>query len=328
MKKFYKYLTALLFVFSSIIACKSDNNKNEENQRNLLLLYLVDQSSGNCMYVNKSTDTTSGKTLPVYTATGYIVQKGGCNWETLGDSYYTNSSDALTKIQSKYDEYITILSKYSDCSILKSAIETEKNNITTDVIEKDVNSLGCTTSYSTQKVKYCLSNSDIDFNRNYYRYIPVSSVTSEMATNITYYKADLKSKTSTNGFTDLQIDSMEVYGSGELATYSSNEYYLAKQVATYVLTDTANSTSHESCRSQLYKAYPDVKKLIASTNGVDTSFYNISQSYVTSNVTRVLYLTPQCKYGSGFSESATSNKSTIGTTEYSTYGTCSTKTEY
>lgn len=313
-----------------IVACKSDDN--DDDTTNLLYFLVLDQTSGNCARVERSTtaDTDDGsKVKPLYTAYGNLVPKGGCNWKTLGSTYYNDSEKAATAIQSKFDEYITIAGNYSNCSNIKTNLESIKNGATSDNILKSVTSTGCNQSYTKQRVTFCYTRNDEVYIQNRTQYLPISSVASTMKTNITYRKAKLKNSQSSNGFSNTQISNLRAFSSEELSTYSSVEYYVtnfAFDFGTNLGTDTLGSDvySYEACTKDLVNAYSDVKKLLVAQNGVN-SVLGTTQTDVDS-ITDTLTYEPTCKYGSLFDESdTTSNQENVGGVDYTINGTCSLK---
>ncbi|MGJ4752606.1 hypothetical protein [Leptospira kmetyi] len=109
-------VTALILAFA---ACKKDNK--DDNTATAALLYLLDQTSGNCAVVQRTNAT-------LYTAQLNVIPKGGCNQATLSGSTLAEST-LIT--QGYYDSATTLATSLGCNSTTLSNLATAKNNVAT-----------------------------------------------------------------------------------------------------------------------------------------------------------------------------------------------------
>ncbi|MCB1192303.1 MAG: hypothetical protein KDK90_17790 [Leptospiraceae bacterium] len=341
MKQFLKLFLALFVISMLVVACKSGddyNDKVKDDTKTLLLLYIADQSGGACAQVTQSTkyNTSTGKYGPLYTATGYSIPKGGCNWETINGPYYRSSSDAATALSNRYDKYITIYNAAgSNCSDLATYFTTLKSTYTSSYLDSTAASSGClTTTY--ESVTYCQSRADEEQLEYNTKYIGISSTAGTMATNLTYKKALLTSNQSTNGFSSSQISNLRTMSSGELTTYKSNAEGAAALWAYTAYINRAlggttygssSATTYASCVSDILNSYSSLKNIWVASTGVSSTLGFTSSDV--SGISDTLTSSLNCYYGNGYDSSSTGgDQTTISGTTLNIYGKCSGLPEY
>lgn len=114
-KKIIVLIMILVALFT--INCKKDNN--EDSSTNALLLYLVDQTSGNCATITKSTTTTG-----LYSVGLSPLPKGGCSISATREA-------SITATKSLYSKLIEVYTKAgSSCDTIKTTISTLSSNTT------------------------------------------------------------------------------------------------------------------------------------------------------------------------------------------------------
>jgi hypothetical protein len=214
--------TFLILAMSGILFNCSKEKKDDSTQ-NLLLLFLLDQSSGNCSTIVKTTSGTSS----TYTATGNGVPKGGCTSASLAPTYVTDSSAAKTASDASYDKLLAVTaSPVSNCSTYATTISNLKSNTTASTISAaaTASSTGCTTVGLDGRTVYCTTSANATTNQALTQYSVVSSVATDMSTNITSKRKIAKLDVSSTGFTSTNIDASTLTTAAELAVISSAAY--------------------------------------------------------------------------------------------------------
>ncbi|WP_125226080.1 hypothetical protein [Leptospira barantonii] len=104
----------------TLVACKPKDDGNDDVVT-AGLLYLVDQTSGNCAMVTRTSST-------LYSAQLNVIPKGGCNQATLTGS---TLADATVLTQGKYDTAITLATSLGCNSTTITNLTNSKNNVAT-----------------------------------------------------------------------------------------------------------------------------------------------------------------------------------------------------
>ncbi|RHX88215.1 hypothetical protein DLM78_04470 [Leptospira stimsonii] len=118
MKKSKTGLVFLLALTMFLSACKKDK---DDNTATAALLFLLDQTSGNCAVVTRTSST-------LFTANLTVIPKGGCNQATItGSSLAANT--LLT--QANYDAAQTLATSLGCTANTKTALTTAKNAVNT-----------------------------------------------------------------------------------------------------------------------------------------------------------------------------------------------------
>ncbi|MCE9501043.1 MAG: hypothetical protein K8R21_11190 [Leptospira sp.] len=287
---------AFAIVIGLFANCSS--KKKDDSSTNLLLFFLLDQLSGNCASVTKSTGGT------VYSATGLTVPKGGCNASTLQTGLYTiDPATAVTAVGTGYDALKAVYdANSSSCSALSTAVTNSKNAVTTTTVTAQQTALtsgntGCTTvgsgrldSGKMSNVFICKDTASVTAVKALSSYITTSSVATDMATSLADLKTAATSGTSTTGFTASAIAAMKAYGPTELAVFSG---------ANYNAWITAILNSGVPC-AKVIAADASLKSVLASVYGGSLPTATPLTTTDGAAVTAVVTTSLKCGYGSGF----------------------------
>jgi hypothetical protein len=298
MKKIFQYVILIIILLSIPFCSKQEKNNNNST---ILGLFLLDQLSGNCVIISKSTTTTT-----TYTATGFLVPKGGCNSSTIDTSLYTASpSEAKAGLDTYYDGLISEFVNTSTCSSLATQYSTFKNLTTVAGLTSLQNTLssGSCTNGGFRIVNgkwggifFCKDDSSITIQKAKFQYLNVSSVVTDMAAKLTDLKLATSNGNSVYGFTSSAIAKMRPLNSTEYGTYTSQAFlaFLAGGATT-------------DCGKAILSNNSSVKSLV-------TSLFGKSLITDADSISEVLTYSLTCSYGSGFTEvttAATSNISTV-----------------
>jgi len=280
-----KLILLTFLILISFVTCHKDDDSSTKNRNNLLALYVIDQTSGNCAMITKGSSSS-------YTAVGYAVPKGGCNEATLGPEYTTDKNIAKQKSDAYFDAIISVyISTGPVCNTPKTFIELLKTQITADSIANQASSssTGCS-PVAANKLVYCKDQTSVDIDKNKTRYVTIGSVKEAMKSS--YEAAVTALKALNTGFTDANIALLQPLGPEELKVLSSAEY---------------------SAYSSFYSP-PACAKAIADKNknpGLYSLLLKLSGKLFdpnadVSSVIPTSYLI--CGYGSGFTESTFTKK--------------------
>jgi hypothetical protein len=299
MKKNFQYIIFIIILLSIPFCSKQEKNNNNST---ILGLLILDQLSGNCVIISKSTTTN------VYTATGTLVPKGGCNSSTLDTNLYTASaSEAKAGLDTLYDGIISEFAKSSTCSSV-STTATAQKNLTTEAgltsLQNNLSSGSCTTiSFRIVNGKwglifFCKDDSSITIQKAKFQYLNVSSVVTDMATKLTDLKLATSNGNSVYGFTSSAIAKMRPINSTEYGIYYSQAFiafvYAGSSSTNCVNAILCNNSSVKSIVTSLFG------KLFTSQTDADS-------------ISEVLTTGLTCSYGSGFTGVTTAATSTIST---------------
>jgi hypothetical protein len=300
MKKNFQYIILIIILLSIPFCSKKEKNNNNST---ILGLFLLDQLSGNCVIISKSTTTTT-----TYTATGFLVPKGGCNSSTLDSNLYTASpSEAKAGLDTYYDGLISEFVNTSTCSSLATQYSTFKNLTTVaglTSLQNTLSSGSCTiggfriVNGKWGLIFFCKDDSSITIQKAKFQYLNVSSVVTDMATKLTDLKLATSNGNSVYGFTSSAIAKMRPINSTEYGIYYSQAFiafvYAGSSSTNCVNAILCNNSSVKSIVTSLFG------KLFTSQTDADS-------------ISEVLTTGLTCSYGSGFTEVTTAATSTIST---------------
>jgi len=293
-------LTSTLFFVLTLLLFNCSKKEDDNTSKNAILLYLVDQASGNCVVIQKTT-TAASKTL--YTATGYSVPKGGCNSSTLDSALYTSSaSEAKTAADTYFDAAKAVYDSKSTCSALSTTITATKASTSEAVLTALQTALtsgaaGCysglkrSSSGKTSNIYLCKDADSITKFKATFSYQAVTSATTDMATKLTDIKATQTLGKSTTKFTDSAIAAARLPTTTELSTLTGINFITA-----------FSSAAVSSCAKDILSGDASTKAVYAGTLGATGSTITDSEA---AAVTSVIVTSLTCGYGDGFTESST-----------------------
>jgi len=286
-----KLILLTFLILISFVTCHKDDDSSTKNRNNLLALYLVDQTSGNCAVITKLTNYFMGGAI-YYWATGYAVPKGGCNEATLGPEYTTDKNIAKQKSDAYYDAIISVYKNAgSSCDAPKAYFEGIKTSITADSIANQASSssTGCT-PVIYGKITYCKDQTSVDIDKNKTRYVTIGSVKEAMKSS--YEAAVTALKALNTGFTDANIALLQPLGPEELKVLSSAEY--SAYSSFYSPPACAKAIADKNKNPGLYSF---LLKTLGKLFDPDADV---------SKIIPVFYIS--CGYGSGFTENQSMKK--------------------
>lgn len=277
-------LAIIPFIF---VACPKDNNNDTKNRNNLLGLFLIDQTSGNCVQLRK----TSGAT-PIYTATGYAVPKGGCNEGTLGTKYTADAATFKNASDAYYDALIAFYKTAAGnaCSTNVTSLEALKAQVTVATITASTtnSTTGCGTTVAGNQ--YCKDENSIAEQKKLVRFVATGDVKADMASAFEVVKSNLIASQAISGFTTENIALTQVLGPAELGMISSQKLFAL--------------FSPGDCAKALATANPDVRDVAVRLSGKTLGdLYGVNAANLVP-----LTFTLSCSYGDSFTETTTSKK--------------------
>ncbi len=126
---------AVAAITVALSACKKSEN-NDDDTITLALLYLVDQTSGNCVTITKDDAAHSGAAgagdgKPTYTATGNTRPKAACGG-TFNTAFIVNNPDAVVaSVQASYQAAKTkATDSGSNCAAVNTTLQTLTDSAT------------------------------------------------------------------------------------------------------------------------------------------------------------------------------------------------------
>lgn len=293
MKKFLGIIMASAII-ASMIGC---DTKKDDSSKNTLLLLILDQMSGNCVTITKSSSI-------LYNAAGTKLPKAVCN----DTSKYTTDSAAA---KAQYDAFTdanvaNITGVGTNCAALATAMTTGKASVTAANIEA-VAGYGCTAVVPDPKgiLYYCKTQTAVDsakaFTASSTRWIAVSDVTVDMSVNLAAQKTAQTTAMAGTGFSaaaiaaltpmDVAFANIATSIRGTIVRYSLSGYF-----ATY-----------GACATEIMAADADVKSQFTRLVGLGGAAIGIVAADAAA-VTSVVSNSILCSYGSSF----TTATSTVG----------------
>lgn len=305
MKNSIKVISTLSLVL--FLAADCQKKKEDNTGKNLALLFLLDQNSGNCVTISKST-AADGKVT--YNASGSAIPKGGCNSATMDSNLYsTSSSEVLTASQGYYDALKAVFDTDTSCSALSTASTAAKSSLTSTAIDTTKSGLtsgasGCgfvgyrVTGTKLGVAYICKDDTSITQFKARTSYQSVSSVATDMADKITDLKAFLTASKATSGLTDSAIAAARPASAAEMTILGSVAF-------TATLTAAFSSTT---CATALATKNADVKSLYTSMAGASTSLgITTSDAAKVASAVLAYFNTPTCGYGTGFTANSSAS---------------------
>ena len=284
-----KLILLTFLILISFVTCHKDDDSSTKNRNNLLALYVIDQTSGNCAMITKGSSSS-------YTAVGYAVPKGGCNEATLGPEYTTDKNIAKQKSDAYFDAIISVyISTGPVCNTPKTFIELLKTQITADSIANQASSssTGCS-PVAANKLVYCKDQTSVDIDKNKTRYVTIGSVKEAMKSSYEATVTELKAfANQTTGFTDANIALLQPLGPEELKVQSSIENFA------YLFSFSSSSACAKAIADK--NKNPSLYSFLLKQSG---KLFDPDADV--SKIIPVTYIS--CGYGSGFTESTTTKK--------------------
>ena len=289
-----KTIIVIAMLASAFLTINCHKEEKDDSSTNFLLVYLLDQASGNCATITKSATGTT------YSASASTVPKGGCNATTLQTGLYTTSpTEAKTAVDTGYDGIKTIFDAHSSCSTLAAATSVTKASVTTTTITTTQNAqtsgnTGCTAvgsgrivSGKSSSVFICKDEASVTAVKALTGYHNVSDVKTDVATSLTALRLALTTAKATNGFSDAQILTLAPWSATDLAFFSSANW-----------TAMQSSFSTSACLQAIIATDATAKPILASFFGKNT-LIGTTDSDVSAVVTTKTS-SATCGYGSAF----------------------------
>lgn len=352
-------IAAVAALTVALTACKGDDDDDDVVM--LALLYLADQTSGNCVTLSKADGNGDG--IPTYTATGNTKPKGACNNFYNVTAIVNNPEAVVSSVKASYQAAKDkTTAAGSNCAVVSTYLQSAIDAATTLKVQQTLATGTCSrlgtgwnlnpltfggnfsvdpaylgkTVYacSSEKAKEELFDSfAIDFST------VAGSVATDMATNLAYrqkftavsasnfkWTADAAAKGRLINVTELTT----VGKSG--ATVVAFGAIQSAALAAVGAGNVAGALAAASCgKDLLAKEAEDVQKIAfalydpaSGFNGAMTGG-TLDGTITTAqapSITEVLFTSLTCQYGD-FDEEATTNKQTVGTeTNVKINGTC------
>ncbi|KAA1269048.1 lipoprotein LipL36 [Leptospira interrogans] len=200
-------IAAVAALTVALTACKGDDDDDDVVM--LALLYLADQTSGNCVTLSKADGNGDG--IPTYTATGTTRPKGACSNAYNVQVIVNNPEAVVASVQASYQAAkVKTDAAGSNCAVVSTYLQSQSNNATTLKVQQSLATNTCLVSgtgwnltpltfggffsvdpaYLGKTVYACSSekakeNLLVGLNINSYSTI-AGSVATDMATNLAY----------------------------------------------------------------------------------------------------------------------------------------------
>ncbi|WP_082275757.1 lipoprotein LipL36 [Leptospira interrogans] len=342
-------IAAVAALTVALTACKGDDDDDDVVM--LALLYLADQTSGNCVTLSKADGNGDG--IPTYTATGNTKPKGACNNFYNVTAIVNNPEAVVSSVKASYQAAKDkTTAAGSNCAVVSTYLQSAIDAATTLKVQQTLATGTCSrlgtgwnlnpltfggnfsvdpaylgkTVYacSSEKAKEELFDSfAIDFST------VAGSVATDMATNLAYrqkftavsasnfkWTADAAAKGRLINVTELTT----VGKSG--ATVVAFGAIQSAALAAVLAGNLAGANAAASCgKDLLAKEAEDVQKIAFALYDPTSGFNGAMtggtlDSTITTaqaqSITEVLFTSLTCQYGD-FDEEATTNKQTVGT---------------
>ncbi len=289
-------LIVLAIIAATLLTLNCKKEEKDDSTTNFLLVYLLDQASGNCATITKNTAGT------LYTATGSGVPKGGCNEATLG-RFAETSAAAKAISDSNFDARINELKKYTECSAQETTQTANKIAVTTTTIETAANNAtnGCTTVGGNGflgATNFCKDAASLSALKALTRYVAISSARTDMEANYSGQQTANAALNTTTGYTSAALLNLRLANSTEIALISSFD------IAGAWVSGLGTSCGAKVIASNAtFKAY--LEKVAGFVTSHGTEITNANRAAVSETITNNL----TCRYGSTATASTT-----VGTT--------------
>lgn len=284
MKKYFA-VAALVLICLSSMGCEFTPKKNDNS---LLMLLLLDQLSGNCATITRSSAT-------LYQATGVAVPKAVCRNTAR---FYTDATAAWTQNNTEWNQALALLTG-TNCATSRASAQAIINGlasvatITTTASSGNPRCALLTSINMSAPIYYCIDQANINTSITNMaastRYQVVSDVKIDMATSWNFIKPTVTSYASF-GFTSAAIAAATPMDSAFASILTG-----APEGWAFGL-----SMSTPACVTDVLRNAPGLKAQVARAFGV-TSTYGITAADA-SAVTSVLVMAAPvtCAYGSSF----------------------------
>ncbi|QCO38565.1 lipoprotein LipL36 [Leptospira interrogans] len=354
-------IAAVAALTVALTACKGDDDDDDVVM--LALLYLADQTSGNCVTLQKGDGNGDG--VPTYLATGTTRPKGACNNTYNVTTIVNNPEAVVTSVKASYQAAKDKADAAgTNCSVVSTVLQNAITNATVLKVQQSLAIGTCTTlgggltgwnlnplnfggsaisvdpAYLGKTVYACSSEKakeNLLTALNTVTYTTVSgSVATDMATNLAYKQKFTAVSASNFKWTADAAAKGRLINVTELTTVGKSGAAMVAfgAIATAVALQPAAALATLACgKDLLSKETEDVQKVAfalydpaASFNGAITG--GVLDSIITTaqaqSVTEVLFSNLTCQYGD-FDEEAVGNKQTVGTeANVKISGTCPT----
>lgn len=354
-------IAAVAALTVALSACKK--SEDDDDTITLALLYLVDQTSGNCVTLTKNDAAHSGAAgagdgKATYTATGSTRPKAACA-SSFNTVFILNNAEAVAT--SAKAAYIAAKEKAtasgSNCAAVGTALQAAADNVTTLKVEQTLAAvaLGSCTSlgagWNLNQLTFGGTSLSVDPNPEYFgktvvacaseqakeKYIALlnslvfstiaGSVATDMATNLAFKQKTAAVTASNFKWTADAAAKGRLINVTELTT-------AGKSGVALVAFGSAAQAAALTCAKDILAQEPEAAQKIAFAlhdqgagfNGAMTGglLDGIITTAQAEAATEVLFSSLSCKYGD-FDEEAVGNKTTVGTeTNVKNTGTCPT----
>ncbi len=353
-------IAAVAALTVALTACKGDDDDDDVVM--LALLYLADQTSGNCVTLSKGDGNGDG--IPTYTATGNTRPKGACS-NTYNVQVIVNNPEAVVaSVQASYQAAKAKTDAAgSNCAVVSTYLQSQNDNATTLKVQQSLANGTCLTfgtgwnltpltfggffsvdpAYLGKTVYACSSekakeNLLVGLNVTTYSTI-AGSVATDMATNLAYKQKLAAVSTSNYKWTAdaaakgrlINVTELTTVGKSGATIVAFGSIAAAAFAALPGNAAGAAAAATSCAKDLLSKETEDVQKIAfalydpaANFNGAMTGG-TLDTTITTAqaqSVTEVLFTSLTCRYGD-FDEEATTNKVTVGTEQnVKINGTC------
>nr|AAC12923.1 outer membrane lipoprotein LipL36 [Leptospira kirschneri] len=350
-------IAAVAALTVALTACKSDDDDDDVVM--LALLYLADQTSGNCVTLTKDDAAHNGAAgagdgKPTYTATGNTRPKAACAG-TFNTVFIVNDAEAVaTSVKAAYQAAKDkAVASGSNCAAVSTALQAATDLVTSLKVQQTLASTGfCAnlgTDWNLNLLTFGGSSVSVDPNSEYFgktvlvcpseqpkqkQIVLLSSlnfstiagsVATDMTTNLAFRQKSAAVTASNFKWTADAAAKGRLINVTELTT-------AGKSGAALVAFRSAALAGAATCAKDILSKESEEAQRIAFSlhdqgagfNGAVTGV--VLDSIITTaqaqSATEVLFTSLTCKYGD-FDEENTGNKTTVGTeTNVKNTGTC------
>ncbi|EKO52044.1 putative lipoprotein [Leptospira kirschneri str. 200803703] len=351
-------IAAVAALTVALTACKSDDDDDDVVM--LALLYLADQTSGNCVTLAKDDAAHNGAAgagdgKPTYTATGNTRPKAACA-NAFNTVFIVNNAETVaTSVKAAYQAAKDkAVASGSNCAAVSTALQTATDAVTSLRVEQTLASNGglCSgqgTGWNLNLLTFGGNSVNVDPNSEYFgktvfacpseqakekqltllnilNFSTIAgSVATDMATNLAFRQKSAAVTASNFKWTADAAAKGRLINVTELTT-------AGKSGAALVAFRSAALAGAATCAKDILSKESEEAQRIAFSlhdqgagfNGAVTGV--VLDSIITTaqaqSATEVLFTSLTCKYGD-FDEENTGNKTTVGTeTNVKNTGTC------
>ncbi|EPE83288.1 putative lipoprotein [Leptospira noguchii str. 1993005606] len=133
-------IAAVAALAVALTACKGDDDDDDVVM--LALLYLADQTSGNCVTLAKADNNGDG--IPTYTATGSTRPKGACSNAYNVQVIVNNPEAVVASVQASYQAAkVKTDAAGSNCAVVSTYLQSQSDNATTLKVQQTLATASC-----------------------------------------------------------------------------------------------------------------------------------------------------------------------------------------